>query len=104
MDDHEEGILAVSCDNDHYMCQTCFSGWVELESDIKANPQNILLNGGRITCVCKKSDGRDSLAYANKLIATVVSDEFSEKIYVPGTSLWARKPYLVPWPKLREGT
>ena len=79
MEDHEEGILAVSCDNDHYMCQTCFSGWVESESDIEANPQNILLNGGRITCVCKKSDGCDSLAYANKLIAMVVSDELYEK-------------------------
>jgi len=79
MEDHEDGLLAVSCDNDHYMCQTCFSGWVESESDIDNNPQNIFLNGGRITCPCKKSDGCDSLAYANKLIAMVVSDELYEK-------------------------
>jgi len=79
VDEHEAGALAVSCDNDHYMCETCFSGWVESESDIEANPQSILLNGGRITCPCKKSDGCDSLAYANKLIAMVVQDELYEK-------------------------
>ena len=61
------------------MCQTCFSRWVESESNIEANPQIILSNGGRITCVCKKSDGRDSLAYANKLIAMVLSDKLYEK-------------------------
>ena len=79
MDEHEADAVAVSCDNEHFMCQTCFSGWVESESDIETNPQNILLNGGRITCVCKKvGDGCDSLAYANKLIAMVVSDELYE--------------------------
>merc|ERR1712224_775777 len=71
-------MLAVSCDNDHHMCQTCFSGWVGSESDIENNPQNILLNGGRITCPCKKADGCDSLAYANKLIAMVVTDDLYE--------------------------
>jgi len=79
MEDHDADTLAVSCDNNHYMCQTCFSGWVESESEIETNPQNILLNGGRITCPCKKSDDCDSLAYANKLIAMVVTDELYEK-------------------------
>mmetsp|Transcript_14652 Transcript_14652/g.33141 ORF Transcript_14652/g.33141 Transcript_14652/m.33141 type:complete len:269 (-) Transcript_14652:32-838(-) len=75
--DHDEGTLAVACDNDHYLCQECFSGWVRSESDIAHNPQNILLNGGRITCPCAKvADIHcDSLAYANKLIALTVSDE-----------------------------
>jgi len=79
VDEHEADTVAVSCDNDHYMCQTCFSGWVASESDIDANPQSILLNGGRITCPCKKSSDCDSLAFANKLIAMVVDDELYEK-------------------------
>lgn len=78
VDDHEADEVAVSCDNNHYMCQTCFSRWVETESDINANPQSILLNGGRITCPCKKSSDCDSLAFSNKLIAMVVSDELYE--------------------------
>lgn len=72
-------LMAVCCDNDHYMCAECFSQWVNTQSDIDDNPQSILLNGGRITCVCTKSSGCDSAAYANKLIATLVTDELYEK-------------------------
>mmetsp|Transcript_33719 Transcript_33719/g.62324 ORF Transcript_33719/g.62324 Transcript_33719/m.62324 type:complete len:511 (-) Transcript_33719:169-1701(-) len=79
MEEHEDDVVAVGCDNDHFMCQPCFASWVESESDIDGNPQNILLNGGRITCVCKKSDDCGSLSFGNKLIATVVSDEIYEK-------------------------
>jgi len=62
VDEHKDGLVAVSCDNDHYMCEECFSGWVESESDIDANPQRIILNGGRITCPCKKKHPRDAIA------------------------------------------
>lgn len=79
MEEHDDDVLAVGCDNNHYMCQPCFVSWVESESDLEANPQSILLNGGRITCVCKKSDDCQSPAFGNKLIATVVSDEIYEK-------------------------
>jgi len=79
MDEHDAGTIGVACDNDHFMCQECFSSWVESESDIENNPQNILTNGGRITCVCKKSSGCTSHAFANKLIAMVCSDEVHEK-------------------------
>lgn len=68
------GDIGVACDNDHFMCETCFGTYVESESDVKANPQNVLLNGGRVMCPCK-TEGCESHAFANKLIAMVVSDE-----------------------------
>lgn len=51
MDEHDEGTIGVACDNDHFMCQECFSQWVATECDIEANPQKIFENGGRVTCV-----------------------------------------------------
>jgi len=75
MDDHEEGTIGVACDNDHFMCEGCFGMYVQTECDVKENPQSVILKGGRVLCPRKKSDDCDSNAFANKLIAMVVSDE-----------------------------
>mmetsp|Transcript_16344 Transcript_16344/g.41215 ORF Transcript_16344/g.41215 Transcript_16344/m.41215 type:complete len:490 (+) Transcript_16344:41-1510(+) len=79
MEDHEAGTMGVACDNDHFICQECFSQWVASETDIEANPQKIFENGGRVTCVCKMSSNCTSNAFANKLIAMVVPDELYER-------------------------
>jgi len=50
--------------------------FVESESDLKENPQSVILRGGRIFCPLKKSSSCDDCkAFGNKLIAMVVSDE-----------------------------
>jgi hypothetical protein len=74
----KDDSIGVACDNDHFLCQDCFTSYVTSESDTVNNPQNIIKNGGRITCVCKIASGCDSHAFANKLIAMVVPDEVYE--------------------------
>ena len=76
--EHDAGTMGVSCDEDHFICQECFSAYVQSESNTKDNPQNVVLNGGRIYCPQKKASTCASGAFANKLIAMVVSDELYE--------------------------
>mmetsp|Transcript_27220 Transcript_27220/g.53011 ORF Transcript_27220/g.53011 Transcript_27220/m.53011 type:complete len:492 (-) Transcript_27220:472-1947(-) len=78
-EEHEPGTLGVECDENHFMCQGCFSDWVDSQSDIEANPQDILERGGRVNCVCKGAAECTSPAFANKLIAIVVADGVYEK-------------------------
>lgn len=56
---------------DHFLCQECFTAYVESESDTEGNPQSVVMNGGRVVCPQKKGTGCDSHAFANKLIAMV---------------------------------
>ena len=78
-DDHEADDVGVACDEDHFLCQECFTGYVQSESDTEGSPQSVVLNGGRVLCPQKKAAGCGSGAYANKLIAMVVSDELYER-------------------------
>jgi len=78
-EEHAPGTLGVGCDNDHFLCQECFCSYVDSESDTTSNPQSVFEKGGRVNCVQKIAAGCDSNAFANKLIAMVVSDELYEK-------------------------
>ena len=77
--EHEAGTIGVACDQDHFICQECFSAYVESESNTEDNQHNVVINGGRVLCPQKKASSCSSGAYANKLIAMVVSDELYEK-------------------------
>lgn len=79
MEDHDPNVLAVACDNGHYLCQPCFASWVQSQSDIDSNPQKIILNGGKVHCVCKQSSNCNSGAFGNKLIAMATSEEIYEQ-------------------------
>jgi len=75
MDDHGPYAIGVECDNNHFICSGCFGMYVQSESDIKENPQSVILRGGRIFCPLKISSNCDCNAFGNKLIAMIVSDE-----------------------------
>ena len=125
----------MSCDEDHFICQECFSSYVESESNTEDNAQSVVLNGGRILCPHAKSsnctsgillppwhaciflviwnarDGSKSSncasgAYANKLIAMIVSDELYERYLQVSSSSYlmhvSSSSYDSLWPTLRE--
>jgi len=79
MDEHDPNVLALACNNQHYLCLPCFSAWVESESDIDGNPQKVIQNGGKIHCVCKQTHRCTSEAFGSKLIASATSDDVYEK-------------------------
>mmetsp|Transcript_71647 Transcript_71647/g.135105 ORF Transcript_71647/g.135105 Transcript_71647/m.135105 type:complete len:379 (+) Transcript_71647:91-1227(+) len=70
-DEHDAGSLGVACDEDHFLCQDCFTSYVSSECDTEGSPQVVVLNGGRVVCPQIKGNGCASHAYANKLIAMV---------------------------------
>lgn len=100
MEEHDPDVLAVACDNGHYLCETCFASWVESQSDIDGNPQKVILNQGKIHCVCRESSNCNSEAFRNKLIACAFRTKSTSATCKHETLWWARRLSPGPLPKL----